>query len=382
MWLVVERRIALAAALALGLIAIAAAHKTQAGPLTFTPVAESTGGYSAFSPPAVNDQGTVAFNAVAAGTAKIFTGSGGPVTTAFDPAAFPGAQGPVGAPAINHSGQLAFGSNQIAYFLDGSSLSTVFQAPGVVLLFNGFAAANNGAVYFAWVGFSMRQQFDRWTSSSSNNIVTAFTGVSDGLIRPGVSDDDSQNVITFHKSTPGLDQIFQNGAAVATTSTSFFDPTFGLTGTISNFGPSDVNAAGNVVFSAQFFGIADAVYLRTPAGTFTDLLHGRAIPAINDNGIIAALFTSGTKSLKYGFGNLANPIIAVGDALDGSTVTDLGFDHNGLSDSNQVAFYATLADGRSGIFVTTVPEPRGDAAALALVAMGIGRLMRRPRQAS
>jgi hypothetical protein len=266
-------------------LAIGTALNGRAGPLTFTPIAESTGGYSAFSPPSVNDQGTAAFNAVTAGTAKIFTGSGGPVTTAFDPAAFPGADAPVGAPAINHSGGIAFGSNQTAYFLDGSTLSTVFQLPGAVQLFNGFATANNGAVYFAWVGVGQRQEYDRWTSSSSNNIAVAFTGASDGFIRPAVSDDDSQNVITFHKTTSGLDQIILNGSTVVNTSTSFFDPTWGSTGTLSNMGPSDVNASGNIVFSANFNGsFLDSVFVRSPAGAFTDLVHARGLPAINDNG--------------------------------------------------------------------------------------------------
>jgi hypothetical protein len=41
----------------------------------------------------------------------------------------------------------------------------------------------------------------------------------------------------------------------------------------------------------------------------------------------------------------------------GSTVTDLDFQHDGLSESNVLTFYAALADGRQGIYVTSVPEP-------------------------
>ena len=41
----------------------------------------------------------------------------------------------------------------------------------------------------------------------------------------------------------------------------------------------------------------------------------------------------------------------------GSTITDLDFSHEGFSDGNYLAFSATLADGRTGIYLTAVPEP-------------------------
>jgi hypothetical protein len=46
-------------------------------------------------------------------------------------------------------------------------------------------------------------------------------------------------------------------------------------------------------------------------------------------------------------------------ALDGSTVTSLSFGR-GINDAGQIAFEATLADGRTGIYradLQTVPEP-------------------------
>jgi hypothetical protein len=67
----------------------------------------------------------------------------------------------------------------------------------------------------------------------------------------------------------------------------------------------------------------------------------------------------------------AEEVIATGDPLLGSTVTGLSFFRDGLNDAGQVAFLATLADGRRVIVradPAAVPEPTS------LTLLGVGTL--------
>ena len=97
--------------------------------------------------------------------------------------------------------------------------------------------------------------------------------------------------------------------------------------------------------------------------------------AIDNNGLLAALFAAdaaGPERILFG-PTLGTPVIAVNDPLLGSTVTDLNFVNVGFNDVGQLAFFATLADGRSGVSIATVvPEPGtgvGIACAIAAVSL-------------
>ena len=142
----------------------------------------------------------------------------------------------------------------------------------------------------------------------------------------------------------------------------------------------DVNDAEQIVFGGVGQGAA-RVYRTGPAGgTFTPVADGHAVAvAINDHGLLAALFAAdgaGPERIRFG-PSLATPVIAVGDALLGSTVTDVDFANQGFNDANQIAFLATLADGRGGIYVASpVPEPGMGSLTSSALAMLI-----RPRRA-
>ncbi|MDQ6861750.1 MAG: DUF3466 family protein, partial [Verrucomicrobiota bacterium] len=73
-------------------------------------------------------------------------------------------------------------------------------------------------------------------------------------------------------------------------------------------------------------------------------------PMMNDVGTVAFIgyVKNGTRGIFIGGAALADKVIAEGDPLFGSTVTSVSFFH-GLNDRNQIAFYYSLADGRSGI---------------------------------
>lgn len=81
--------------------------------------------------------------------------------------------------------------------------------------------------------------------------------------------------------------------------------------------------------------------------------------AINERGTIvyeAALHPNHRRALFAGPDLVDDRIIAVGDDLSGSTVTGLLFCSRGLNDNDQVALLASLADGRTGVFVADLSE--------------------------
>jgi hypothetical protein len=75
-------------------------------------------------------------------------------------------------------------------------------------------------------------------------------------------------------------------------------------------------------------------------------------PAINNNGAVAfgAQLETGESGIFTGADPVADKVIAIGDPLFDSTVTSLGFSNKGFNDAGQVAFWAKLADGSSGVF--------------------------------
>ena len=71
-------------------------------------------------------------------------------------------------------------------------------------------------------------------------------------------------------------------------------------------------------------------------------------------------------------------IVAIGDALFNSTVTNLRVGQRSVNDAGQVAFWYVLADGRSGVALATpLPEPANAGLAAASAALLLRRRRRR-----
>ena len=99
--------------------------------------------------------------------------------------------------------------------------------------------------------------------------------------------------------------------------------------------------------------------------------------SVNDGGDVASTDPSGT-TLYAGDPAAPHRVIGRGDELFGSTVERLAFSREGFNDAGQVAFWASLADGRNVIALATpVPEPA--AAGLLLLAAAFPILLRRRR---
>lgn len=108
------------------------------------------------------------------------------------------------------------------------------------------------------------------------------------------------------------------------------------------------------------------------SGIFSDF---RSDVALNELGQVTFLadLDNGRTAIFTGSDSGLNEVIAVGDSLGGSTVTQLFISHDGLNDAGQVAFDAVLADGSQRVFRAdpiAVPESNGSAL-FALAILGI-----------
>ncbi|MDF5731530.1 MAG: hypothetical protein PUP92_26875 [Rhizonema sp. PD38] len=122
----------------------------------------------------------------------------------------------------------------------------------------------------------------------------------------------------------------------------------------SDFGTND---NGDVVFSNS-----NAINLfNNASSTLTTIADSSSAfksfsnVTINNNGDVAfgATLTTGALNIFTGADSVGNKVIATGEPLFNSTVTNLTFSRKGLNNVGQIVFYAELADGTKGIFLAT-----------------------------
>ncbi len=155
--------------------------------------------------------------------------------------------------------------------------------------------------------------------------------------------------------------LFTSDGATTTTIALTSGPVF-----YALFDPS-INTAGKLGFVAL---LEDTVTggLFTSDGTTTTTIALTSSPtfqnfaefSINAAGTLGfrAILDAGGVGLFTGDGTTTTQVLKTGDALFGSTVTDVRLSKQAFNDDGQLAFYYELADGRNGIAVAnTVPEP-------------------------
>ncbi|MER3590128.1 MAG: exosortase, partial [Mastigocladus sp. ERB_26_1] len=255
--------------------------------------------------PVINDQGTVAFfaNLDTIGSG-IFTVSNG-VTTTIAESSQP--RGAFGLPVINNKSAVAFSSqveNGSAIFLsiDGSTTSIV---------------DTNGS-------FS---DFDGYAINDANTL--AFSARLDTGER-------------------GIFTITSDGVTV---------PIADTTGKFSFVFPPAINNPGTVAFKGVLKEGGEGIFT-VNNGTITTIADNSNAfsffenPTINDVGTVAfkGVLKDGGLGIYTGPDPVADKVIAAGDPLSGSTVTNIYFSNKGLNNNNQIVFYAILADGTGGIF--------------------------------
>jgi hypothetical protein len=357
-------------------------------PYRFDVYAQTGNTYNSLNVPALNDGGVVAF----AGSEAGGTGPGVYVGNQFGLQRVP-YNGPAGISwpvvDINNAGQVAFAgylprapgdiyNTATVIRSDGGGFTTIGSAYSAVQDLSGGPVINNsGLVAFTKNGTIIS---DVTASDGAGRNFQPLTTAGTASA-PRMNNADRVAAISF---TSGGNYLMYNGQTVIASNlflpqngTTFTDPDYGTTGMFQQLREFDVGDNDRVVVAARWNDQVDAFYL-WQNGTLskvagTDGLVGT--PAINDLGVVAGLVTgNGPTRLSIFQSGVEGTIISVGSPFDGSTIAGLNFSPEGFNNNNQVAFLATLADGRTVGVISGLPEP-GAASLL----VGCGALMLRRR---
>jgi hypothetical protein len=167
----------------------------------------------------------------------------------------------------------------------------------------------------------------------------------------GYTINDRDTVVFFASLNEGGNEIFSFKSGATTTITNTSDR-------FSFLFPPAINSTGTVVFKGVLPKLAgEGIYTVIDGVTTTitdnsDSFSFFENPAINDRGTVAfkGVLKAGGLGIFTGQNPVTDKVIAAGDSLGDSTVTDLYFSNKGLNNSNQLVFYAKLANGTTGIF--------------------------------
>lgn len=365
--------------LAVGLAVQFSPNSAWAGQYNFTRIADTSGEFSEFGFFAINDSGTVAFQATLAGASEgggIYTGSGGAITTIADGNDFlPHVFGQF--PAINNSGTVAFiaqpynGGSGI-YTGDGGAISTAVFTDGPFLLLYEPSINDSGTVAFR----GMLDNGARGIYSASGSVTTTIAD--DGAEFQSFGSYVSINglgVVAFQASPDmGVTRIYTGSGGATTT----IVESGGLFSSLNANAAPSINDSGTVAFLGELTGGGQAIYsgsggsLTLIADTF-GAYSALGAPIINNSGSVFFGVLTNAGALEFYVDSAR--VIGTGDALDGSTVTNLNYFGDVLSNTGSVAFFAELADGRTGIYVAAataaVPEP----SSVLLLSAGFGGLL-------
>ena len=394
-----------------------ASGTATAATFTFTKIADTSNTFSNFLPnPSINDAGTVAFTAnLDSGGRGIFTGTGGAITPiALSNAANGGnpvISGLYSDPSINNVGTVAFGA-----ITTSSNRETIFTASGrpgephttITDIAYGAPVINDlGTVAFvAFVPPPVSPLFDLPSILVSNG-GTITTVVSSSQTKAAVSSLALSNTGTLAFSEGLSTYLSGPDAGVFTVDSTGGPITTVVRGAVYGNGPVSINRSGTIAGRVSSnAGHSEIFTVSRSGGPLTTVVSGGFsfapgiltqvdTPSINDNGTVAfsaVLRGESGQGIFIGPDPEADKVIATGDSLFGSTVEsfrsfngqDIGFSTRGLNNRGQIAFYAQLADGTSGIFradPVTVPESSFSVFdAFWLSAFGASAMLKRHRE--
>ena len=363
--------------IAVGLIAVGASKApAQPGSYTFAQRADTAGPISGFFFPAIGADGSVAFRGeLDAGGLAIYTvAPNGPLVQK----ATTGTQFSFldQIPAINVGGTTVFSANLTT---GGSEIHTAAPSGLLTLVattqtgggFSGFDRPSINAVgTVAFVGFRGTGINSVYTASPGGSPVAVASpdgSVTSFARQVPINADGTLAYIAFFGGVGhGIYRLAPGGSPVQVANT------LGPFSDIVNNGGVALNDSGTIGFVTSLDAGGKGLYtvalggspvqIANTAGPFRDL----GAPSINAAGVLtysADLDTGGRELYVLQPGGMPTRLIGDGDPLDGSTVTGIIFPSSQLvlNDAGQIAFAASLADGRRSIFVATrEPTQSGD----------------------
>ena len=372
------------------------------------PIADNTGEFDDIrsAAPAISDNGTVAFYAdkgiegTSFSTRGVFSGNGETTTprstNTYDPSngqIFPPTIIPGESFDLNNSDRIAYNAQFIDSDYSSSSgiispnvppgnftSAAIYRVRDAVDINNSDTVAYRrgfpGSVYSYGIWrdeerIAAVQNFPASTFFSSFNSLSDPTINDFGTIAFAASRTEPLQVFPgFTYSWPdGVDEgifIHNGGGFTAIADNSGVISDFGETGSASGPGgrpdffypiPPDINNNNTVAFFANLDTGEGGIFTSngsslTPIADDSGAFSSFNQVAINDNNTVAFLanLDAGGRGIFTGPDPVADKAVAVGDSLLGSTITSLSFSHKGLNNTDQIAFYATLANGTEGIF--------------------------------
>lgn len=353
-------------------ISSVAISKAQAA--TFTKIADTSDSLSKFSLPAINDQGLVVFNALSnTGNQAILSGDGTTIRTIIDTS---GQFSSFGAPTVNNSGTVASygfldnGSKSVFTINSGNITTIADSSSGQFNSFETPYINDKGTVAFAASLPNKESGVFTGNGGSLNTIALAPSrdfGLVDSVYGP--TPINNQGTVAFRGNSANIQSIYALTGRTGTSVASSFGP-------YRSFNSVSLNNSDIVAFSASTSSFTGEVVtnntglynqyttIANTVGAYgsLDKYNQFGSVSINDQGNVAFLAQFGIDKTGIFTGAIPSrdKVIGTGDTLLGSAVVNLSFFEKGLNNKNQIAFYAQLADGRSGIFradLAKVPEP-------------------------
>jgi hypothetical protein len=352
------------------LTAMPVAPATAAGPkYTFVRIADSLDFAEIRVPVALNDAGQVAFVAILpTGVTGVFVGGDGAVTTVADDT-----QDFVffGFPGINGRGQATFyggKADRTGFYAGAGGATVLIENRGAVQAFVGDIYSSPSGAFSVGHAILRLPGFQQEIVVGKGGRATRVADTS-GLFQsldldPRVNASGRVAFSAIRRDSSEGIFVGEGGALTTVADTS---------GPFVSFSPSPaINDWGHVLFQAVLADFTTTGLFLSRQGKISTVLDSTGAfagfgtaPALNRRGQIAFEGTTwmGLLGIFTGGDPVADRVIAVDDPLDGSTVQALdvlAFDA-ALNDRGQIAFIATLADGRTGVYRAdpTKREDRG-----------------------
>ena len=327
---------------------------------TFTPIADTDGDLSSFGrAPALNNLGLVAFTAKNSnGIDNVYTGDGMVRTTIGGPSSSDETLDLY--PSVNDSGTAAFvlRSSQTERIVDGNGgpLTTLYQRGDFGFFSFGPAALNQSGVVAFWTSTYILSIPEEVMAGDGGEPTRIDRSESFGFTTFGTApslNDAGTVAYSYMFRGPTSENAIKIGAGEKPTTLYSDHGDF-----FSSFGNPVVNATQTVAFYATLKAGNTGIFqgdggpvtiIAKSGGAFTSF--GTA-PSQNNPGAVAffATLRDGRSGIFTGPNPDGDQVIRTGDNLLDSQVDELGFFRQGLNDNGQVAFFAHLSNGRSGIF--------------------------------
>jgi len=365
------RRWTAALCLILGHTAIARAAPLSVS-YSFTLVAESSGPFTSVGRGSINDEGTVAFLAsLRDGGQAIVIGNGGATTMLYATgdsfAAFP-----LTAPGINDAGTVAFVAELVSaassiFTGNGGPTTTIADTSG---RFRSFISQRSPISEAGAVAFSANLTAGgSGVFSGSGDPVTTIADSTGPFTLFSFQSINRAGTVAFAAGTSGLDAIVAGDGGPLSV-------LYDTSGRFSSFRPPDINDAGTVAFFAQLDDSSTGIFsgnggpVTTIAGSSSSFMPFND-PGVNNQGMVAFTAFLGLDNIGIFTGPdaIGDRVVASGDPLFGSTVVGIEFDPNGLNDAGQIAFSASLADGRQVVARADAVVP--EAPTFVLLGLGV-----------